>query len=310
VTSEQGFFEVAAMDHMIEFEAVYGKDPASLSKIIEAKAKLASRLGPHVSSLLLDAQYGFQTVVMGAVPRNTGIVAALECEGYEPLLAPRSTVMRENWSPVKARLAGAGTGKVCWFYRPDLDEKIGASQRELIRNIQAECNAADLPLVVEPIWFPVPGEDTNCAEWRAKRIEGILSSALEAEELGVDLLKLEFPGYVDTDAELEASIAALKALNDSLSVPWVLLSAGVNFEQFALQVELASKAGSSGFMAGRSIWGEAMTSDPVAQEKGIQIAIERLNKLSSITRAFGKPVRPELSLSEAVDKFPIDWYKN
>lgn len=309
VTSEHGFFEVAAMDHMIEFEAVYGTQPASFAQIIDAKARLASALGPHVSALLLDAQYGFQALAMGSIPRNTGIIAALEREGYEPLEAPRSTVMRDGWSPAKARLAGAGTGKVCWFYRPDLDASIGASQRQLIREIQAECNDADLPLVVEPIWFPVPGEATSSKEWRKKRIEGIISSACEAEKMGVDLLKLEFPGYVTTDEEIEESIKALKELSNTLTIPWVLLSAGVNYEQFALQVELASKAGASGFMAGRSIWAEAMTLDPQKQEDGIKIAINRLNKLTAITRAYGRPFLPQLSLDETIQALPIDWYK-
>ncbi|ORM71210.1 tagatose 1,6-diphosphate aldolase [Pantoea rwandensis] len=309
VTSEQGFFEVAAMDHLIEFEALYGTEPASFGRIVDAKAELAAALGPHASALLLDPQYGLQSIVMGAVPRNTGVVAALEREGYASLNAPRSTVMRDGWSPLKARLAGAGTGKVCWFYRPDLDESIGASQRELIQRLQAECDQAELPLVVEPIWFPVPGEDTKSPEWRAKRVQGIVSSAREADEIGVDLLKLEFPGYVTTDKEIEASIVALKELGDSLSVPWVILSAGVNYEQFALQVELASKAGASGFMAGRSVWGEAMSLDPKARAEGIQTAIKRLNTLSAITRAHGTPFFPALNLDETVKELPANWYQ-
>ena len=48
----------------------------------------------------------------------------------------------------------------------------------------------------------------------------------------------------------------LAKLNEAAIRPWVLLSAGEKFELFVKQVELAMKAGCSGYMAGRAIFNE------------------------------------------------------
>ncbi len=47
-----------------------------------------------------------------------------------------------------------------------------------------------------------------------------------------------------------------KELDQASRLPWVLLSAGVDFESFRIQVEIACKAGASGFLAGRALWQE------------------------------------------------------
>ena len=39
-------------------------------------------------------------------------------------------------------------------------------------------------------------------------------------------------------------------------VPWVILSAGVDIEEFLINVEIASESGASGFLAGRAVWKE------------------------------------------------------
>ena len=48
------------------------------------------------------------------------------------------------------------------------------------------------------------------------------------------------------------------AVTDALSVPWALLSAGVDHETFTVQLRAALAAGAAGFIAGRSIWKESV----------------------------------------------------
>jgi tagatose 1,6-diphosphate aldolase len=189
------------------------------------------------------------------------------------------------------KMLGVDVCKLLWFFRPD--SSIADHQREVVRRLVEECSALSLPLVVEPIWYPLEGEDPKSEAWRERRVEGIIESAREANGLGTDMLKVEFPGYVDSDAGKAKASAACQQLHASISVPWVILSAGVGYDSFKTQVEIACNAGASGFLAGRSIWRDAAsTRDPELREKAGLDAADRLAELANITRACGKPFSP------------------
>src|SRR5205085_6922649 len=110
--------------------------------------------------------------------------------------------------------------KLLWFYRPDLDPHVAEHQRAVLRQLVEECTALSLPLVVEPIWYAVDGENRASEEWKAARVRGIIASAVEANSAGIDMLKVEFPGYLDTPAGREQAITACQELDASVDVPW------------------------------------------------------------------------------------------
>ncbi|WP_433476398.1 hypothetical protein ACQPZP_04700 [Spirillospora sp. CA-142024] len=183
-------------------------------------------------------------------------------------------------------------------------------QRKLVRDLADECAGLSLALVIEPIWYPLPGEDPDTDQWRAQRVEGILASAREANALGVDMLKVEFPGYVDTPEGRQAAAAACARLDASVDVPWVILSAGVGYDDFRAQVEIACRAGASGHLTGRSIWRDAVsTHDPVEREKAIEQARGRLDELNTVTRAHGRPYTPARPIDEVLADLPPEWYR-
>jgi tagatose 1,6-diphosphate aldolase len=166
-----------------------------------------------------------------------------------------------------------------------------------------------LPLVVEPIWYALEGEGSKGPAWRDRRIEGIIESAREADELGVDMLKVEFPGCVEDDAGKCKAYESCQALDASVHTPWVILSAGVGYDTFKIQVEIACRAGASGFLAGRPIWRDvASTSDPIERINAGKAAANRIAELASITRTHGRPYKPQLSGAELVEAFPEFWY--
>jgi tagatose 1,6-diphosphate aldolase len=80
-------------------------------------------------------------------------------------------------------------------------------------------------------------------------------------------------------------------LNGASRLPWVLLSAGVDFDSFKKQVEIACKAGASGFLAGRALWQEgAQIRSRRERMKFFQnTAAPRLQKLAEIADKYGKP---------------------
>jgi tagatose 1,6-diphosphate aldolase len=166
-----------------------------------------------------------------------------------------------------------------------------------------------LPLVVEPIWYPLPGEDPDSEEWKTQRVRGIIDSAVEANGLGVTMLKVEFPGYVGTADGRERAAAACAELDASIDVPWVILSAGVGYDDFKVQVEIACRAGASGYLAGRSLWRDAVsTHDPAERETAIAAVRAGFDKLNAITRAHGRPYFPAQPLDDVLKSMPPKWY--
>ena len=312
VTSEAGFFEICALDHLSDFAELLAADPATVTytDVVAAKDALVRALSPSVSAFLLDARYGLQAVVSGALPGAVGLMSTIEDEDYSIPVGPRRTRYREGWGLRQIKLVGADVAKLLWFHRPDGDQEVADDQREVVRSLAEECARLSLPLVVEPIWYPLPGEDPNTPQWRAARVEGILASAFEANALGVDMLKVEFPGYVDDEAGRERAAEACKRLDAGIDVPWVILSAGVGFEDFKTQVEIACRAGASGYLAGRSVWRDAVSlHEPARREAAILAARARLDELNAVTRAHGRPFRPARSLEETIKALPDGWFR-
>ena len=313
VTSAAGFFEICALDHLSDFAELLAPDPLSVSfaDVVTAKDALVRALSPSVSAWLLDARYGLQAVATGALPGTVGLMSTIEDEDYSIPEGPRRTRYREGWSLRQIKLAGADVAKLLWFYRPDGDAATAEHQRYVVRTLADECARLSLPLVVEPIWYPLPGEDPASARWRAARVDGILASAFEANSLGVDMLKVEFPGYVDSQQGRDNAAAACKELDTGVSVPWVILSAGVGYADFKIQVEIACRAGASGYLAGRSIWRDAVsTHDCAAREAAVAEARARLDELNAITRANGRPYVAARSLPDVLDTMPDGWFRS
>ncbi len=312
VTSAGGFFEICALDHLSDFADLLGPDPAAVSfaEVVRAKDAIVRAVSPSVSAVLLDPLYGLGHLgVSGTVPRDVGLMLPIEDEDYAIPDGPRRTRLRAGWAMPQIKAAGADVAKLLWFFRPDGDVETADGQRELVRDLVAQSAELSLPLVVEPIWYPLPGEDPDSAAWRQARVEGIVASAVEADGLGVDMLKVEFPGYVDTDDGFAAAQQACGELDARVNKPWVILSAGVGFEDFVTQTRIACEAGASGYLAGRSVWRDAvMTPDLEARARAVEETAGRIDRLNDVTRKHGRPFRPGVSLDDALDRQPQDWF--
>lgn len=312
VTSPDGYFFICALDHLSDFQELLDSDVSRVTyqQTGEAKNQLIRTLADQCSAFLLDARFGLaQAIASRALPGSVGLMASVEDEDYKPATATRKTRFRENWSTKQMKMLGVDVCKLLWFFRPD--SSVADHQRDVVKGLVEECTSLSLPLVVEPIWYPLEGEDPTSTAWRERRVQGIIESAREAYELGTDMLKVEFPGYVDSDAGKAKALEACRQLDAAVTVPWVILSAGVNYDSFKAQVEIACNAGASGFLAGRSIWRDAASvSDPELKSKAGFDAVNRLAELTNITRACGKPFKPQLDGEELTRAFPEFWYAN
>jgi tagatose-1,6-bisphosphate aldolase len=108
--------------------------------------------------------------------------------------------------------------------------------------------------------------------------------------MGVDVLKAEFPLNVAEEPDEVSWAEACRALSEASVVPWVLLSAGVSFEQFVRQTRIACQSGASGVLAGRAVWVEAVGLSGDERTRFLYAtASERLNQLARIVTTYAKP---------------------
>ena len=312
ISDADGFIRVAAIDHPENYLALFDPELSAVGfgEVVESKLELIAGMSGHCSAVLVDPVWSFgQAVLTGSVPGSVGIISGLERLAYSPAGFGTATELRERWTvPVLSRL-GADAAKLVVFYRAEL-EAVAAQQRAIVADLVAQCREAELPLVVEPLWYPLEHEDAADPAMRAARAGAIVDAATVFAALGTDVMKVEFPGDVG-DPESEAAAAdRCAALSAGIDVPWVLLSSSATFPQFRRQVEIASSAGASGFMAGRAIWGDAVGRfDAERRRAGVASACARLDELADVVRAHGRPWRTPPSVQDAVEALPADWHE-
>lgn len=313
ISDADGFIRVAAIDHPENYLALFDEDisAVSFSEVVESKLELIAAMAPASTAVLVDPVWSFgQAVLTQAVPAGVGMISGLEELAYSPSGFGTETVLRHDWTaPVLARL-GADAAKLVVFYRSELTD-ICAAQHRLVDDLAQQCDEAELPLVVEPLWYPLEGESLDDPAVRTARAAAIVDSAAIFAELGADVMKVEFPGRVGHRADEEAAAEACARLDASIEVPWVLLSSSATFEQFRTQLRIASGAGACGFMAGRAIWGDAVgRHDADTRAAAARTAVQRLEDLHTVLLDAGRGWSRPMSVTDAIDVLPATWHES
>lgn len=314
LASEDGFFLIAAADHPENYLALFDVDVARVpyQRVVASKLELVARLSRHASGLLLDPVWSLgQAIATGILPGSVGVLAPIELLTYTPAVAPgweTATRLRPAWTPLKIARLGADGVKLILFYRADLHE-VAAGQRKVVADLAAACRQQQLPLVIEPIWYPLAGEDPADAATERRRAAAIVAAAAEFALLGADILKVQFPGSLRSPAHRASAADAARELDGSLGVPWVLLSEGAGFDDFAVQMDICARAGASGYIAGRAVWGDAVGDLPEARRlAALAEAGRRLDTLNQIVRAHGRPWAERVSPHAVAGLMAPDWY--
>lgn len=295
ISTERGLFTMVALDHQESFrKALNAAAPDSVPyrQAVEAKLDIIAALAPHGSALLTDLRYGAaESISAGVLPGRTGLMVTLEqSPGYGPgETIARKTALVRGWSVAKIRRMGASAVKLLVYYHPR--SETAGFQENLVRQIAADCRQHDIPLVLEVLTHPIePGQAKESAEFAATRPSVIVESARRLGGLGAELYKAEFPVDMKFESDEARMLTWCQELTSAAGIPWVVLSAAVNHETFCRQVEIACQGGASGFLAGRSIWKEALglTGDARRQFLAGQ-GVDRLKELSAITDRHGHP---------------------
>ena len=286
IASDAGVFAIIAMDQRNTLRRMFQAVDldASEDDLRTAKADVARALTPAASGILLDPTYGVPAVTEDqALAPGCGLLVAAEPSirnsyNGEPR-THRDPELNARW------VAAQGGDAVKFLVQLRADRTIPTAgepdlAREVLdvcREIITDCNSAGLPSVIENLVYALPGEHLS----GTAREHAIIDAATALDELDIDLLKLEYPG----------SPASCRRLADALHRPWAVLSAGVPFEAFSDVIKIAfEEGGASGFIAGRSIWREALPLSGVERQHFLDtVARPRLDALVALANHRARP---------------------
>ena len=273
-----GKITIAAMDHRGSLkESLHPDNPDSTSdgEIREWKARLVELYRSEVAGLLIDPIYG--KALIAANP-ELGWMLSMEKTGYRGGKEARETEILPDWSVAKAKEMGACSVKLLLYYDPKNIE-LAKKQRLIAEQIAAECKAQEMVFLLEPLSYRHEGD----------RESEVLAIARELKDLDVDIFKFEYPG----------SPKACEQITAMLKVPWVLLSAGMEYKKYREALRIAMESGASGFAVGRAVWQEFGEYQGEERERYFRdIALLRMRELVEIVN---KPQGSELRHMERAE---------
>ncbi len=275
-------FSILALDHRNNLRnALNPNNPVQVTdeEMIQFKSEVVKCVAPASSSVLLDPELSAaQCISNGSLPGNIGLTCALEETGYTGDPNARKSQILPGWSVEKAKRFGASAVKLLVYYHPKSD--IAGEIEELLSKVAEDCEKAEIPLFLEPLSYSlVKGEKLSADERKFVVIETVK----RLSPLGADVLKAEFPLDISTNKDERSWFDACKELTQASLIPWILLSASVDFETYLQQVRVACKAGSSGVAAGRAVWKEAIEKNGDGRINFLNsIARERMNTLTNV----------------------------
>lgn len=287
IATSQATFAIVAMDQRNTLKRMYhavGIPDPSDDELVQIKADTVQALRGSASGYLLDPTFGTPAlkllpaegpaygVLVAAEPSERGTING-EPRGH------RDPALNAQW------VKDQGGDALKFYVQLRADRKPGpdgvdttAEVLQVVREVIADCREAGIPSVIENLIFPLAGED---AATPAQKADRIIEAAVLLDELKPDLIKLEYPG----DA------ASCRRLANSIKGPWAVLSAGVAFDEFAAALRVScDEGGTSGFIAGRSIWKDAVGME--RQTRQAFLADEGKRRLDNLVQVIDGRARP------------------
>jgi len=299
LSSKRGTFTCLALDHRQNLRRANPAfvDDAELSRF---KLDVTKALAHRATAVLLDPEVSAaQAIAQRVVPNNVGLVVAVESTGYTGDATARHAQIIPGWNVKKAKRMGANAIKLLVYYHPD--SPTAKEIEDFTANVAEECRQRDLVLMLEPLSYSL--DESKKLSSEEKRYV-VVETARRLTLLGADILKAEFPLDV-TESDQGLWKEACAEISAASPIPWILLSAAVEYDVFLRQVTMACNAGASGIAVGRAVWKEAVTMDGDERLKFLRTTAKyRISRLTSLCHALAKPFT-DFYTAEA----PFDWYK-
>ena len=302
LADSSGRFAMLATDQrppiMTMISARTGK-PAGFAEIAEAKRLLIEALAGEASAVLVDPIWGYGASAPHLRP-DRGLIITLEAHDYAETPAGRRSASIPGWSARRIRRLGADAVKVLAWFRPDADASVIGHQSAYVADCAEQCRREDIPFVFELLTYALGADGAaNYDADPARRPEHVLASVRHFADpaYGVDLWKLESPLPSDSlpDPDSKEAVEAQRwfdAIGLACNAPWVLLSGGATPERFARTLTYASRAGASGFLAGRSIWADCFESFPDSHAVAARLRAVAAPRLRAMAEQISQQARP------------------
>jgi sulfofructosephosphate aldolase len=266
-----GTFLMVAMDQRESLRTMlreHRQEPTE-ERVARFKRAVASVLAPHASGFLIDREH--LDFVAPFVPH--GLILAVDRLVQEPGGLVEDTSLEEDVDIT----AGVVALKLLVIWRDDAERE---RRVETSRRFVELARAHGVLSVLEGV---VRADDREGA---------IIEAARELAAVGPDLYKCEVPlhGRGDPD-EIERRARVIDA---ELACPWVVLSQGVEPDDFPAAVAASCRGGASGMLAGRALWTSVLAADDPT-ELLRERSVPRLRELAGIVDRHGTPWRHKLA---------------
>jgi len=250
------------------------------------KVDVVSALSPLATGVLLDPEFGVPAVqAAGALHPGTGLLVAAEPATKDTWNGEYRTVLDPERNAAWVKAQGGDGLKFLVYWDPDRaavdgEPDLAAEAMARVGEVVADCAAQGVPSIIEPLVSFAPTAPKPSVE---AKVESVIRSAARLATLNPSLLKLEWPGSAE---------GCRRVTEDLGPVPWTLLSAGVEYDAFVDRTRIALDAGACGIIAGRAIWGEAVTLDGDARRAFLaEVAVPRLKGLLDVLAEHGRSWR-------------------
>lgn len=316
IADAKGRLTICAIDHRQALRRAMNPenpDAVSYQDMVDFKLDLCRAIAPFASAVLLDPVYGAgQTITAGVLPGHTGLLVSIEKSGYSGSSTARITELLPDWSVKKAKKLGASAVKLLVYFRPDLKD-VASKQLDLVGRLADQCIEEDIALLVEPVSYPVEQVGVSSKRFADMKPGLVIETARQITALPIDVLKAEFPADIRFEQDEGKLLGFCQELDQASRLPWVLLSAGVNFETFKKQVEIACRAGASGFLAGRALWQEGVQIRSRKERMNFfrNTTVSRLKEIAEIADKHGKPWYAKMGAENGVFTPATEgWYQS
>jgi len=307
IANSQSQFTTVATDQrgslmrMISPENPESVAPEEMKNVKTALIKnLCGRNSPgRASGVLIDPEYSYERSFVEActIRADVGVLIAIEASGYggKGEFGPQVQIFEglgTEDAVQKIKNRGASAVKMLVYYRPDSPTR--DYQENMVSAVGRACEKYDISFLLEPLSHSLEGEPHR--KENPKKFSEIkpwivteTARELTKPEYSVDVLKAEFPLDLKYARELgQDPSEACKELNEASQVPWVVLSAGVDYDEFKENLKYAVENGASGFLCGRAIWKESVGMEDMAKFL-LRTGVERLNELVDMVEKDATP---------------------
>ena len=305
-TTTNGHFVNMAIDHRTNLlEKLNQHTPVSLTDadFVGFKQDVIQALVPHSSAILTDPAYGIgHSVSHEVISGQVGLLAPIEVTDYSLHPSQRNLEMIPDWSVKKIKLMGGDGVKLLLPYHPNANNV--QDKYDFVQAIVDDCASYDIPFFLEPIPHSLNPDETLSNK---ELLDISIEMCATFSRMDVDILKLPFPVDHRQSQDEAEWLNACQAVNDACTMPWTLLSAGVDYEMFLRQSKVACQAGASGVIVGRAVWAEAVELQGEERSEFLQTtAIKRMQELANVCAEYATSWREKTKTPNV----NIDWYES